>query len=300
MTTENQMAWAYLSRVLVEPKPELFARIAEEGVVAVAERVRRLDFPAGSLASEVNLGQDRAAADVAHIEELGGRLVTPDDAEYPALIAQRLAAFANVPPLALWVIGTGRLDELLARSLAVAGTRAPSSYGERVTDDLVGDLVAEGMTPISTGAYGIAGAVHRAALQAGGATVAFLAGGLDRPYPAGHAGLFRRIAEAGGVLVSEYAPSVVPSRSRFVARNRLVATATAGVVVIEAGFRSGTMNTARWAQQHDVPVCAVPGPVTAVTSRACHDLIREGATLVTRASEVLEAIAPQQGEVTVR
>ncbi|BDH56857.1 DNA-processing protein DprA [Tsukamurella sp. PLM1] len=199
-------------------------------------------------------------------------------------------------PSALWVVGAGRLDELLERSVAMIGTRAPSSYGERVTDEFAGDLSAEGFTIVSGGAYGIDGAAHRAALSADGPTVAFVAGGLDRPYPAGHAGLFRRIA-ASGLVVSEYPPGAVPARFRFLNRNRIVGTVTRGVVVVEAGFRSGTKNTATWARRRGVPVCAVPGPITAATSVTCHQLIRGGeAELVTRASEVIE-MAGRIGEL---
>lgn len=305
MTDDVRRAWAYLSRVAEPPCGSLVALVEEVGPEAAADMVRRQEFADGFEAvADGTVGraqEDRAEADLAHIAHLGGRLVTPDDEEWPEQALQRLAErlpsedtehedeVRELRPVALWVVGRGRLDELLERSVAMVGTRAPSSYGERVTDDFAGDLAAEGFTIVSGGAYGIDGAAHRAALAAEGTTVAFVAGGLDRPYPAGHAGLFRRIAETG-LVASEYPPGGVPARHRFLNRNRIVGTATGGVVVVEAGFRSGTKNTATWARRRGVPVCAVPGPVTAATSVSCHQLIREGAILVTRSAEVIEEV----------
>ena len=305
MTDDVRRAWAYLSRVAEPPCGSLVALVEEVGPEAAADMVRRQEFADGFEAvADGTVGraqEDRAEADLAHIAHLGGRLVTPDDEEWPEPALRRLAErlpsedtehedeVRELRPVALWAVGRGRLDELLERSVAMVGTRAPSRYGERVTDDFAGDLAAEGFTIVSGGAYGIDGAAHRAALAAEGPTVAFVAGGLDRPYPAGHAGLFRRIAETG-LLVSEYPPGGVPARHRFLNRNRIVGTATGGVVVVEAGFRSGTRNTATWARRRRVPVCAVPGPVTAATSVSCHQLIREGAVLVTRSAEVIEEV----------
>lgn len=313
MNDDVRRAWAYLSRVAEPPCGPLYALIEEVGAEEAAAMVRRREFPDGfesiSEATAGRVAEERAETDLAHMANLGGRLVTPDDDEWPAAalqpLAERLVAegqdvhadeVRELRPSALWVVGAGRLDELLERSVAMIGTRAPSSYGERVTDEFAGDLSAEGFTIVSGGAYGIDGAAHRAALSADGPTVAFVAGGLDRPYPAGHAGLFRRIA-ASGLVVSEYPPGAVPARFRFLNRNRIVGTVTRGVVVVEAGFRSGTKNTATWARRRGVPVCAVPGPITAATSVTCHQLIRGGeAELVTRASEVIE-MAGRIGEL---
>ncbi|RDH11534.1 DNA-processing protein DprA [Tsukamurella pulmonis] len=305
MTDDVRRARAYLSRVAEPPCSALITLIDEVGPIAAADMVRRQEFADGfeSVADGTvgRAGVDRAEADLAHIAHLGGRLVIPEDDEWPAAafgaLAERIPTedtqhedeVRELRPVAVWVVGGGRLDELLERSVAMVGTRAPSSYGERVTDAFAADLAAEGFTIVSGGAYGIDGVAHRAALAAEGPTIAFLAGGLDRPYPAGHAGLFRRIAEVGN-LVSEYPPGGVPARHRFLNRNRMVGTCTGGVVVAEAGFRSGTKNTATWARRRGIVVCAVPGPVTAATSVTCHQLIREGAVLVTRSAEVIEEV----------
>jgi DNA processing protein len=305
-TTEaNRIAWAYLSRVAEPPCAPLLALIDAVGAEAAAELVRRKEFPSGfedvAEATAARADRDRAESDLAHLASLGGRLVTPDDEEWPEYRIGRLRERVRVPamdhedqwrelrPIALWVLGAGRLDEELDRAVAMVGTRAPSGYGERVAEQFAGDLAAEGFTIVSGGAYGIDGVAHRAALAAGGPTVAFVAGGLDRPYPAGHAGLFRRICESGAV-VSEYPPGTVPARHRFLQRNRMVGTLTGGVVVVEAGFRSGTKNTATWAKRREVPVCAVPGPITVATSVTCHQLIRDGAVLVSRSAEVIEEV----------
>jgi DNA processing protein len=142
---------------------------------------------------------------------------------------------------------------------------------------------------VSGGAYGIDGAAHRATLATDGFTVAVLAGGIDIPYPSGHAGLLHRVGQ-DGLVVSEYPPGVRPARHRFLTRNRLVAALSGATVVVEAGARSGAANTAAWARGLGRPVCAVPGPITSAASVGCHALLRDEANLVTRAADVVELI----------
>ena len=146
-----------------------------------------------------------------------------------------------------------------------------------------------GFTVVSGAAIGVDGAAHRGALAAAGPTVAVLACGIDRSYPAAHEALLDRIA-ATGLVVSEYPPGSVPARHRFLVRNRLIAGLAAGTVVVEAGFRSGAQRTAADARALGRPVMAVPGPVTSGRSAGCHRMIREGAVLVTRVEEVLEEV----------
>ena len=213
---------------------------------------------------------------------MGGRLVTEDDDEWPALaftsftgVTGRMRAQAH-KPMVLWVVGSGRLDDVADRAAAIVGTRAATAYGEYVAADLAAGLVGRDAAVVSGGAFGIDGAAHRAALAAEGLTVAVLAGGIDVPYPAGHASLLRRIAEEG-LLVSEYPPGVRPARHRFLTRNRLVAALAGATVVVEAGARSGAANTAAWARALGRSVCAVPGPVTSSASVGCHALLRSEA-----------------------
>lgn len=289
-------AWAYLSRVAEAPCGELAELVAAAGPIEAAERIRRGAVgPALQRRTESRRDCDCAAEDLALIDRHGGRLVTPDDDEWPMLA---FTAFAGAPvrdkpegraPLALWAAGPIRLDEAAERAAAIVGTRACSAYGEYVAADLSAGLADSDVTIVSGGAYGIDGAVHRAALAVDGLTVAVLAGGLDVLYPAGHSALLHRIGKSG-LLVSEYPPGVRPARHRFLTRNRLVAALSGATVVVEAGVRSGAASTAAWARALGRVVCAVPGPITSSASVGCHLLIQGGAELVTRAEEIREII----------
>jgi DNA processing protein len=297
-------AWAYLSQVAQGPCAPLLELVEAVGPEEAARAVRGAELPeALRTRTEARRHLDSAARDLATVGRLGGRLLTPDDEDWPAW---RLLAFdgldsrrerESAPPLALWVLGERPLTELTDRAVAVVGTRAASGYGEHVTGQFVDDLAGRGWTVVSGGAYGIDGAAHRAALAVGGATVAVLACGVDRAYPAGHARLLREIAREGAV-VSEYAPGTTPARHRFLARNRLVAALADAVLVVEAGARSGARNTATWASRLGRPVLAVPGPVTSASSVGCHRMIREGeALLAARAADVVEAAGPVGVEI---
>ena len=191
-------------------------------------------------------------------------------------------------PLALWLRGDAAA--LSGAGVAIVGARASSSYGEHVATELASELAGEGWTIVSGGAYGIDGTAHRAALRAGGITVAVLAGGIDRAYPAGHAQLFDRIA-ASGALVSEVACGGAPTRWRFLERNRIIGALADATVVVEAGWRSGSLNTAGHAAALGRPLGAVPGPVTSAASAGCHRLLREyDARCVTSAADVRELL----------
>ncbi|QBR74269.1 DNA-processing protein DprA [Microbacterium sediminis] len=176
------------------------------------------------------------------------------------------------------------------REAAIVGARAATSYGEHVATELAGDLALEGVAVVSGAAYGIDGAAHRAALREGGLTVAVLAGGVDRVYPAGHAHLLARIAETGAVI-SEVAPGTAPTKFRFLQRNRLIAALSGATVVVEAGWSSGSLNTASHAASLARPIGAVPGSITSAQSAGCHRLLREyGAVCVTCAADVGELL----------
>ena len=161
-------------------------------------------------------------------------------------------------PLALWIRGDARHFGRLDRSVALVGARAATGYGEHVAMESAAGLSDRGFVIVSGGAYGIDAAAHRAALASEGVTVAFLAGGVDRLYPAGNSELLRRIASEG-VLVAELPPGSAPTRWRFLMRNRLIAAAASATVVVEAGRRSGSLNTAGHAAQMGRPLGAVPG-----------------------------------------
>lgn len=296
MSAPDLSAWAYLSRVAESPCASLMALVESAGPVEAAERIRRAEVsPELARLTEARRELDCAAQDLEHLDRRGGRLITPDDDEWPWL---SFAAFGAAPvrdkpqgrpPLALWAIGPHRIDEIAERSAAIVGTRASSAYGEHVAAELAAGLVERDVAVISGGAYGIDGAAHRATLAAEGITVAVLAGGVDVLYPAGHSALLHRVTQEG-LLISEYPPGVRPARHRFLTRNRLVAALSSATVVVEAGLRSGAASTAAWARALGRMVCAVPGPVTSMASAGCHQLIRSGAELVTRSDEIVELV----------
>lgn len=271
------------------PLAQLIAAVgpvaAWEALHAPDERLRN-----GPLAGVAN----RAAAadparDLERAARAGARLVCPGEAEWP-VVALRPLELAALAPVALWVRGAGRLDLLTERAVAVVGTRAPSEYGLYVAGELGAGLADSGYTVVSGGAYGIDAAAHRGALVSGGSTIAVLACGVDVDYPKAHRNLFARIAESG-VVLSEQPPGAAPYRSRFLQRNRLIAALGLGVVVVEAGLRSGARSTAAHAGRLGRPVMAVPGPVTAVTSAGCNRLIASlRASLVTGIADVLEVV----------
>ncbi|MBJ8343289.1 DNA-processing protein DprA [Antrihabitans sp. YC2-6] len=294
----RRLAYAYLSRVLQGPSAPVNELVAAVGVEEAARAVREWDLPAAlQRRTEARRHLDTAAHDLELMDRIGGRLVTPDDEEWPTW---RMLAFGGaeakdrecVAPLALWVRGAGVLSELTDRSVAVVGTRAPSNYGEYVAADIAADLASRGWTVVSGAAFGIDGTAHRAALSVEGATVAVLACGIDTPYPKSHAKLLEEVARTG-LVVSEYAPGTAVTRYQFLTRNRLVAVLSDAVLVVEAGRRSGARNTAKWARRLGRPALAVPGSVHATTSTGCHHMIREGeARLVTTASEVIDEAGP--------
>jgi DNA processing protein len=292
---EILLARAYLSRVAEPPAPALLALVGAIGPVEAARRVRagRVDQRVAAETS-ARRAVDRAAADLAAADAAGIRLICPEHPEWPAdvLSVFEVADAADLAgPLALWVRGPGRLAELCARAVAIVGSRAATRYGTQVAGELAGGVAGRGWTVVSGAAIGIDGAAHRGALSVGGATVAVLACGTDRAYPAAHQGLLERIV-ATGAVVSEYPPGCVPGRHRFLVRNRIIAGLTSGTVVVEAGLRSGAQRTAADAAALGRDVLAVPGPVTSAASAGCHRLIRDGAVLVTRPEEVLEGVGP--------
>lgn len=285
-------AWAYLSRVAEPPCAQLAALVNCVGPQEAADRVRRREVDDELLRLTAGRCEiDQAATDLDMIRRRGGRLVTPDDDEWPVLA---FAAFdgarsRNTKPMVLWAAGPARLDEVTERAAALVGTRAATAYGEHVTDELATGLAQRDVAVVSGGAYGVDGAAHRAALAAEGITVAVLAGGLDVPYPAGHSALLHRIGQHG-LVCTEYPPGVRPARFRFLTRNRLVAGLSGAAVVVEAGLRSGAASTAAWARSLGRVVAAVPGPVTSSASAGCHVLLRNGAHLVTRCEDIVELV----------
>jgi DNA processing protein len=306
MDEEYRLACAALSYLAEPADQRLAAVVAACGPQATVDAITRGALPAPAAAALGTGPSARKAAGLAmqrwrtRLAELpakqtldahalaGIRLVCPGDPEWPS----RLDDLAGAAPYALWVRGNGDLRFACVRSVAVVGSRAATGYGSWVATEMAADLAAAGWTVVSGAAYGIDAAAHRSALGADGITVAILACGADQAYPVGHAGLLDHIA-AGGVVASEWPPGRTPTRMRFLVRNRVIAALTTATVVVEAGERSGALNTARHARDLHRTIMAVPGPVTSQASAGCHVMIREWqATLVRGAEDVLEMVRP--------
>ncbi|MEP6799789.1 MAG: DNA-processing protein DprA [Lapillicoccus sp.] len=233
--------------------------------------------------------------DLAIAARVGARVVCPGDPDWPTGVNDLTA-----PPFCLWVRGPGLLADLARRSLAIIGARASTRYGEGVASDLAAGLADRGYGVVSGAAFGIDAAAHRGALAVDGFTVAVLAGGIERAYPVAHTRLIEVIASSGAVI-SEVPPGSAPTKPRFLLRNRLIAAMTTGTVVVEAGLRSGSLNTARTAFALGRPVGVVPGPVTSMVSAGCHEAARDAmAVIVTDVPEVVDLVGAYGADAAPR
>jgi DNA processing protein len=277
-----RVAWARL----VEPEHRaVIQRIAQQGAEEALRTLELSSTLGRQLLPRLELLDVRRDLDIARRTRT--RVLVPGDPEWPTGVDD-----LEWPPLCLWVVGPLDLAEQATRSVAVVGARAATPYGTRQAQDLGAGLAERGVAVVSGAAYGIDGAAHRGALGVEGPTIAFTAGGVDRPYPRGHDGLFAQL-RTHGLVVSELPPGCAPTKGRFIARNRLIATVTQGTVVVEAGLRSGSSHTAGKALDLTRVLCDVPGSVESAVSAGCHQLIRDkNAILVTDAAEVMEAIGP--------
>jgi DNA processing protein len=268
--------------------------ISELGVEEVHDQLLR-----GKYASTVNNAQyisNKLSAingdDVIdEVNSHGCFLITPEDDDWPTKVDN----LAN-PPLALTGKGDRELLAKLNQSISIVGTREPTEYGLRVTSEIAGDIAAREWMVISGGAVGIDTAAHLATLDNSGKTISILANGLGNLYPRVNAKLFTAI-EQSGLLLSEAMPTISAMPFRFLIRNRLIASLSAGTVVVEAAFRSGSLRTARDAAEIFRPVMAVPGLITSPTSEGCHRLIGERcAELITCAADIFDLVMPLTSE----
>lgn len=298
----DRLARAALAAAVGGGDPKLASLVATEGAEAVWQALR------SSMAERPWVRRARVTDPDALVDATrahGLRFIVPGDEEWPSSLEDlddvEWQGMGGVP-LGLWVRARRPLDELARHSVAIVGSRAASAYGERIASDLaveVADLHGGGRTIISGGAYGIDAAAHRGALAIEASTVAVLACGLDACYPAGNRQIFETVP-AKGALVSELPPGATPTKPGFLARNRLIAALSQGVVLVEAALRSGAVNTVGWALELGRPVMAVPGPVTSSLSMSPHTMIRDQrATLVMDASQVrecLDGLDPQRAD----
>jgi DNA processing protein len=294
-TDAERVARAALSR-LSEPGDLRVQRVVRElGATRVHAHLRDerdLDGVLTDIAQRLR-GHD-PVRELEEATRAGIRFVVPGDDEWPTQLDDldrcEPVERQGGAPLGLWVRGPLRLADACARSAAVVGSRSATTYGGDIAGSLGHDLALAGFTVVSGAAFGIDGAAHRGALAGDGPTVAVLACGVDRAYPAGHAALLGHIA-ATGLVVSELPPGCAPTRLRFLTRNRVIAALTGGTVVVEAALRSGALNTANWAGRLGRVLMGVPGPVTSAPSQGVHEMLRtREAQLVTEAAHVVELL----------
>lgn len=247
-------------------------------VVGVGPRLQEV------LADQAQVERAHRQADtaLARLADCGGQPLCPEMPQYP----RALLTIADPPAL---LFCRGDLSLLSLPAVALIGARAASDYGRRVAGHLAAELVSQGVAVVSGAAYGIDAAAHQGALQAGGPTIAVLGCGLDIAYPKAHASLLADIA-ASGLILSEYPLGTPPDGFRFPARNRIISGLSAGVVVVEATEKSGSLITASLALDQGREVFAVPGRVDSLKSAGSHWLIRQGALLVRHAGDILESL----------
>lgn len=230
---------------------------------------------------------DRVEAQLASLAAQGVQMVTLDDPAYPLRLKE-----IPLPPPFFYAQGTFRLED--AWAVALVGTRTPSYYGLKTCRRLAGSLAGRGWTIVSGLARGIDTAAHQGALDAGGRTLAVLGCGLDVVYPPENRELYEKIW-AQGALISEFPLGTPPEGKNFPIRNRIISGLALGVVVVEAGPRSGTLITVRAALDQGREVFAVPGPIDSPTSVGPHSLIQQGAKLVHEVEDILQEITAVSG-----
>lgn len=268
------------------------ARTEGVGPIAYRRLLRRYRSAAAALAALPDLAQaggrstapatpsrNAAEREVEQLSRFGARFLFVDAPDYPPL----LALLDDAPPVLALL---GQIAALQPRAVALVGGRNASANGQRIAEDLAAELARGGLCVVSGLARGVDAAAHAGALAAG-LTVAVVAGGLDIPYPPEHADLQRRIAESGAVL-AELPLGTAPQARHFPRRNRIIAGLGLGVVVIEAAPRSGSLITARLAQEAGREIFAVPGSPLDPRCRGSNDLIRQGAHLTETAADVLD------------
>jgi DNA processing protein len=259
-----------LPEAIFNQSPEALAEVAGEAAARAVLAPSTPDFEA------------QLDAVIAWRELPGNHLVTLDDPAYPPT----LLTMPDPPPL-LYI--KGRLDLLHARAVALVGSRSATPQGAEDAERFARELSQAGVTIVSGLALGIDGAAHRGGLEGIGGTVAVIGTGADLVYPAAHHALARQIAAQGAIL-SEW-PLGTPARAaNFPQRNRLIAGLVSGVVIVEAAMRSGSLITARLANEMGRDIFALPGSIHAPLSRGCHRIIKQGAKLVETPDEVLEEL----------
>ncbi|GAA1377915.1 DNA-processing protein DprA [Luteococcus sanguinis] len=247
--------------------------------------------------AQARVNPDRAGRVLADSDRLGLRILIPGDPDWPVALDQ----LGDRAPAVIWAKGnTDLLRAPAPAAISMVGARAATRYGQDAATEIAAELAEQRIPIISGGAYGIDATSHRATLLHGGSTIAVLPGGLDRPYPTGNADLFDRIATSG-LLVSEIPSGSAPTKWRLMQRGRIMAALSAGVVVVEAGYRSSALHVVREAASLGRRVGAVPGPITSSASAGSNRLLQSGeAEMITSASDVVATILWGQGYTAER
>jgi DNA processing protein len=290
--TDDRLVRLLLGRI-VEPEDRLFIELREH--LPPAELLRaivgdgapsmpwpeqlRPRFAARLAGLRLRLARSDPDADLACGLAADARFLVPGDPQWP----RQLDDLGARAPFGLWMIGALPAESPV---VSMVGARACTGYGNQAAGQLAADLARQGAVVVSGGAIGVDGAAHRGALAVGGHTVAVLACGIDRSYPATHAALIQVIGERGAVL-AELPPGTSPARFRFLARNRLIAALGLGTIVVEAAVRSGSLVTAHQAAELGRAVFAVPGPVTSSQSTGANLLLSDGAVPALDAAQIL-------------
>ncbi|WP_157108945.1 DNA-processing protein DprA [Corynebacterium aquilae] len=294
----HRHAVAFVQSLLPDYHPELTALMHQgHSVVEIATAIAQGDRWVGQVLlhrAQTRMKHPDAAQVLQGAREDNIELLVPTDPAWPHHLDRAIATGTGPHqthhPLGLW-ISPSRSHLLAQPAIAIVGTRTMSPYGKKMTEKIVADIADAGYVIISGGAVGIDTVAHRTALERGAPTIAVAASGLSTHTTRTVHELRHAIEKGGGMMLSEYAPQVRPARHRFLTRNRLIAALASAVIVVEASWRSGSLNTASWARAFNVPLFAVPGPADSSTSAGCHHLIaRRRARLVSSGAEVIKAL----------
>jgi len=283
LSDDQRLDWLQLSRS-ENVGPVLFFQLVNRfgSAAAALEALPEISRRAGRREPVRIYPRERAVADMERAEKIGARFVARGEAGYPPLLRH----VAGPPPL---LCIRGRTEVATMPPLAIVGSRNASVPGLKFTRRIATDVGRAGYVIVSGLARGIDTAAHEASLQTG--TIAVLAGGIDHVYPKENAYLMEEIAEKG-VLVTEMTPGTAPRAEFFPRRNRIVSGISFGVLVVEAAFRSGSLITARLAGEQGREVFAAPGSPMDPRAAGTNRLIRDGATMVTESTHILEVLAP--------
>ena len=284
------LAWATLAHKAL-PQRALVALLREFGEPEALLQASRKQLAAVVPAAVAERVHTPVASDIFEhtsrwLDQAGHQLIAWDDSDYP----RALLELGHAPPV---LFHLGRRDLLTRPAFAIVGSRHATAQGRETARDFAQALGRAGLTIVSGLAIGIDAAAHEGALDTDASTIAVVATGLDRVYPARNRDLAARIAQRGALL-SEYVPGTPPRREHFPQRNRLISGLARGVLVVEATLSSGSLITARLAGEQGRDVFAIPGSIHSPFAKGCHKLIREGAKLVETASDILDELDPER------